>query len=55
MTRSGTVNRAARFLTVWTRLHGLLSLELAGHFTNMGFDTARFFAAELDDLLAHRA
>ncbi|WP_437113682.1 TetR/AcrR family transcriptional regulator [Streptomyces roseoverticillatus] len=44
-----------RALTVWTRLHGLLSLELAGHFTNMGFDTARFFAAELDDLLAHRA
>ncbi|MCF3103187.1 TetR/AcrR family transcriptional regulator [Streptomyces roseoverticillatus] len=44
-----------RALTVWTRLHGLLSLELAGHFTNMGFDPALFFAAELDDLLAHRA
>ncbi|WP_424886938.1 TetR/AcrR family transcriptional regulator [Streptomyces sp. XH2] len=44
-----------RALTVWTRLHGLLSLELAGHFTNMGFDPALLFAAELDDLLAHRA
>ncbi|MFI0153486.1 TetR/AcrR family transcriptional regulator [Streptomyces lydicus] len=44
-----------RALTFWTRLHGVLSLELAGHFTNMGFDPALFFAAELDDLLAHRA
>ncbi|MGW7579185.1 TetR/AcrR family transcriptional regulator [Streptomyces sp. NPDC054765] len=44
-----------RALTFWTRLHGVLSLELAGHFTNMGFDPALFFAAELDDLLARRA
>ncbi|GHG74336.1 TetR/AcrR family transcriptional regulator [Streptomyces griseocarneus] len=44
-----------RALTFWTRLHGVLSLELAGHFTNMGFDRDLFFAAELDDLLAHRA
>ncbi|MEW2439034.1 TetR/AcrR family transcriptional regulator [Streptomyces caniferus] len=42
-------------LAFWTRLHGVLSLELAGHFTNMGFDPALFFAAELDDLLAKRA
>lgn len=41
-------------LTFWTRLHGVLSLELAGHFTNMGFDPAQLFAAELDDLLADR-
>ncbi|GGX58806.1 TetR/AcrR family transcriptional regulator [Streptomyces minutiscleroticus] len=41
-----------RALTFWTRLHGVLSLELAGHFTGMGFDPALFFAAELDDLLA---
>lgn len=39
-------------LTFWTRLHGVLSLELAGHFTGMGFDPALLFAAELDDLLA---
>ncbi|AQS69011.1 TetR/AcrR family transcriptional regulator [Streptomyces pactum] len=40
-----------RALTVWTRLHGVLSLELAGHFTGMAFDPARLYAAELDDLL----
>ncbi|MFI5798606.1 TetR/AcrR family transcriptional regulator [Streptomyces sp. NPDC051677] len=36
-----------RALTLWTRLHGVLSLELAGHFTNMGFDPADLFTAEL--------
>ncbi|MEV7023403.1 TetR/AcrR family transcriptional regulator [Kitasatospora sp. NPDC093558] len=40
-----------RALSFWTRLHGVLSLELAGHFTGMGFDPALLFAAELDDLL----
>lgn len=40
-----------RALSFWTRLHGVLSLELAGHFTGMGFDPAQLFAAELDDLL----
>ncbi|MFE0131986.1 TetR/AcrR family transcriptional regulator [Streptomyces sp. NPDC059037] len=44
-----------RALSFWTRLHGVLSLELAGHFTGMGFDPALLFAAELDDLLAQRA
>jgi WHG domain-containing protein len=39
-----------RALTLWTRLHGVLSLELAGHFTGMGFDPARLFAAELAEL-----
>lgn len=42
-----------RALSLWTRLHGVLSLELAGHFTGMGFDPAQLFAAELNDLLAH--
>jgi len=42
-------------LAFWTRLHGVLSLELAGHFAAMGFDPARLFEAELDDLLARRA
>ncbi|MFB8034768.1 TetR/AcrR family transcriptional regulator [Streptomyces sp. NPDC056004] len=41
-----------RALTFWTRLHGVLSLELAGHFTAMGFDPDLFFEAELDDLPA---
>ncbi|WP_406016217.1 TetR/AcrR family transcriptional regulator [Streptomyces sp. NBC_00984] len=44
-----------RALTFWTRLHGVLSLELAGHFTGMGLDPALLFAAELDDLLSQRA
>ncbi|MEV7598957.1 TetR/AcrR family transcriptional regulator [Kitasatospora sp. NPDC089797] len=40
------------FLTLWTRLHGVLSLELAGHFAGMGFDAARLYEAEVADLLA---
>ncbi|WP_189908420.1 TetR-like C-terminal domain-containing protein, partial [Streptomyces spiralis] len=43
-----------RALTFWTRLHGVLSLELAGQFTGMDFDPAQLFAAELDNLLASR-
>ncbi|MER0482176.1 TetR/AcrR family transcriptional regulator [Streptomyces sp. Edi2] len=43
-----------RFLTFWTRLHGVLSLELAGHFTGMNLDPALLFEAELNDLLAPR-
>lgn len=35
-------------LTLWTRLHGVLSLELAGHFDGMGFDPAVLFQAEVD-------
>jgi AcrR family transcriptional regulator len=42
-----------RALTFWTRLHGVLSLELAGHFTGMRFDPTLLFEAELDDLPAH--
>ncbi|MPY54551.1 TetR/AcrR family transcriptional regulator [Streptomyces acidicola] len=42
-----------RALAFWTRLHGILSLELAGHFNGMGFDPGLLYAAELDDLLAH--
>jgi len=41
-----------RALTFWTRLHGLLSLEVAGQFTGMGFDPGLLFAAEVDALLA---
>lgn len=40
-----------RALVFWTRLHGLLSLQLAGHFTGMGFDPALLFEAELEVLL----
>ncbi|MFK0247834.1 TetR/AcrR family transcriptional regulator [Amycolatopsis azurea] len=41
-----------RAVTFWTRLHGVLSLELAGHFAGMGFDPAVLFDVELDALLA---
>ncbi|MFJ4513561.1 TetR/AcrR family transcriptional regulator [Streptomyces sp. NPDC088816] len=39
-----------RALAFWTRLHGVLSLELAGHFTGMGFDPARLYAAETETI-----
>lgn len=40
-----------RALAFWTRLHGVLSLELAGHFTGMGLDPELLFDAELDGLV----
>ncbi|MEU6314351.1 TetR/AcrR family transcriptional regulator [Streptomyces sp. NPDC047014] len=42
-------------LAFWSRLHGVLSLELAGHFTGMGLDPARLFEAEVHTLSAGRA
>ncbi|MFF2571301.1 TetR/AcrR family transcriptional regulator [Streptomyces sp. NPDC058084] len=39
-----------RALAFWTRLHGALSLELAGHFTGMGFDPAQLYATEVGEL-----
>ncbi|MEV5799746.1 TetR/AcrR family transcriptional regulator [Streptomyces collinus] len=39
-----------RALAYWTRLHGVLSLELAGHFTGMGFDPEVVFIAECEGL-----
>ncbi|MFB8239136.1 TetR/AcrR family transcriptional regulator [Kitasatospora purpeofusca] len=41
----------ALFLSLWTRLHGVLSLELAGHFGGMGFDAGVLFESELASLL----
>lgn len=41
------LRRALRF---WTRLHGILSLELAGHFTGMGLDPAELYESELRHL-----
>ncbi|WP_214325752.1 TetR/AcrR family transcriptional regulator [Nonomuraea sediminis] len=40
-----------RALSFWTRLHGVLSLELAGHFAGMEFDPDLLIADELNDLL----
>ncbi|WP_037575028.1 TetR/AcrR family transcriptional regulator [Phaeacidiphilus oryzae] len=39
-----------RALLFWTRLHGVLSLELAGHFAGMGLDPAELYAGELRQL-----
>ncbi|GAA4239032.1 TetR/AcrR family transcriptional regulator [Actinomadura meridiana] len=47
--RPGPVTHRA--LIFWTRVHGVLSLELAGHFTGMGFDPALLYDAEVDTLL----
>ncbi|MCP2261544.1 transcriptional regulator, TetR family [Streptoalloteichus tenebrarius] len=41
-----------RGLAVWSRLHGMVSLEIAGHLTPMGVDGELLFRAELDALLA---
>ncbi|MFF7634010.1 TetR/AcrR family transcriptional regulator [Kitasatospora sp. NPDC008050] len=41
-----------RALAFWSRLHGVLSLELAGHYAGMGFDPALLFESELSSLLA---
>lgn len=38
-------------VTFWTRLHGVLSLELAGHFTTMNFDPAELWDAEVRSLI----
>lgn len=42
-----------RALAFWSRLHGVLSLELAGHFTGMGFDPAQLYTAEAEALTGH--
>jgi AcrR family transcriptional regulator len=42
-----TVHRALSF---WTRLQGVLSLELAGHFTPMGIDAGLLLAEEVAEL-----
>ncbi|MFF2045421.1 TetR/AcrR family transcriptional regulator [Kitasatospora sp. NPDC058170] len=39
-----------RALAFWSRLHGVLSLELAGHFTGMDLDPEQLFAAEVASL-----
>ncbi|WP_227981309.1 TetR/AcrR family transcriptional regulator [Nocardia spumae] len=40
-----------RAISVWTRLHGVLSLELAGHFAGMRFDPALLYDAELNSVV----
>ncbi|CAL9324429.1 TetR/AcrR family transcriptional regulator [Streptomyces sp. SudanB182_2057] len=42
-----------RALAFWTRLHGVLSLELAGQFTGMRFDPAYLYTAEAESVAPH--
>lgn len=49
---TGWTGRVLRLgVTCWTRMHGVLSLEVEGHFTTMGFDPALLYEAEVDDLI----
>jgi AcrR family transcriptional regulator len=43
---------ALRAITIWSRLHGFVSLEIAGNFASMGIDPGHLFEAELVTLTA---
>ncbi len=43
---------ALRAVLTWSRLHGLVSLEIAGNFASMGLDPDQVFAAQLATLTA---
>ncbi len=43
---------ALRAVLVWSRLHGLVSLEIAGNFASMGVDPDQVFEAQLATLTA---
>jgi Tetracyclin repressor-like, C-terminal domain len=45
---------AALGITAWTRIHGIVSLEIEGFFTQVGVDPARLYQAEIDHLIAQR-
>ncbi|MYU13869.1 TetR family transcriptional regulator [Streptomyces sp. SID8361] len=40
-----------RALRTWTRLHGVISLDVQGQFMGMGFDPSVLFEAEIDALV----
>jgi AcrR family transcriptional regulator len=43
---------ALRAIIIWSRLHGLVSLEIAGNFASMGIDAGQVFEAQLATLKA---
>jgi AcrR family transcriptional regulator len=43
---------ALRAVVVWARLHGLVSLEIAGNFGSMGLDADELFGIELSALVS---
>jgi len=42
-------------LVSWTRMHGIVSLEIEGVFEQLGVDPARLYKSEIDHLIAQRA
>ncbi|TDU73689.1 TetR/AcrR family transcriptional regulator [Streptomyces sp. KS 21] len=50
--RTGTASAQCLAISFRTRLHGVLSLELSGHFAGMECDPALLYQAELDLLAA---
>jgi AcrR family transcriptional regulator len=43
---------ALRAIIIWSRLHGLVSLEIAGNFASMGIDAGQIFETQLATLTA---
>jgi AcrR family transcriptional regulator len=43
---------ALRAIIIWSRLHGLVSLEIAGNFASMGIDPGQVFEAQMVTLTA---
>jgi AcrR family transcriptional regulator len=41
-------------LLSWTRMHGIISLEIEGFFESVGIDPALLYEAEIDHLIAQR-
>ncbi len=41
-------------MLAWTRLHGILSLEIEGFFEQVGVDPAHLYTTEIDHLIAQR-
>jgi hypothetical protein len=41
---------ALRAVLIWSRLHGLVSLEIAGNFASMGLDPSQLFETQLATL-----
>jgi hypothetical protein len=36
----------------WSRLHGLVSLEIGGNFASLGVDASQLYKAEVEELIA---
>jgi AcrR family transcriptional regulator len=43
---------ALRAVLIWSRLHGIVSLEIAGNFASMGIDAGQLFEIQLSTLTA---